>query len=74
MPSVLPAPSLLISTVRLAHTETERGQRFAALLDRLAAREAVRDAETGLTPEEAVRERAYRVRVGFTEHRPVGTL
>ena len=72
MSAVLPAPSFQISTVRRAHTETERGERFAALLDRLTAREAARDPETGLTPEEAARERAYRVRVGFTGHRRVG--
>ena len=71
MPSALPAPSFLISSVRRAHTETERGERFAALLDRLAVREAARDAETGLTPEEAAHERAYRLRVGFSDHRPV---
>lgn len=74
MSSVLPAPSFVISTVRLAHVETERGVRFAAFLDRLVAREATRDDETGLTPEEAADERAYRVRVGFTDHEMVGAL
>ena len=74
MSSVLPAPSFLISTVRYAHVETERGVQFAAFLDRLTAREAERDEETGLTPEEAAGERAYRVRVGFADHERVGAL
>ena len=74
MPSVLPAPSFLISTVRYAHVETERGVRFAAFLDRLTAREAERDAETGLTPAEEADERAYRVRVGSADHEVVGAL
>ena len=71
MPPLLPAPSLQISTVRRAYVETERGVRFAELVDRLSAREAERDPETGLTAAEAQRERTYRVRAGFAEHRAV---
>lgn len=72
MPLDLPAPSFLIAAVRRAHVESERGARFVDFLDRLAAREAARDPETGLTAAEAERERAYRVRARRAEHRRVG--
>lgn len=74
MSSVLPAPSFSISAIRRAHAASERGVRYADFLDRLVAREAERDPETGLTAVEEARERAYHVRMGFAEHASVGTV
>ncbi|MEM1115382.1 MAG: hypothetical protein AAF594_05650 [Bacteroidota bacterium] len=50
-------PSHRIATFRRAHAESERGLAFAAFVDRLTAREAGRDPQTGLTPAEAAAER-----------------
>ena len=44
---------------------------FAAHLDRLAAREAERDLDTGLTSAEATTEWAHRARARFSYHRRV---
>lgn len=56
----LPVPSHHIATFRRAHTESERGLAFAALIDRLSSRESERDPDTGLTAAEAAIERIRR--------------
>lgn len=53
MSVALPSPSIRVSSIRWAHTESDRGLRFAAYVERLVAREADRDRVTGLTPAEA---------------------
>ena len=73
MASTLPTPTLQIAHFRYAHAETDRGLQFAALLDRLAAREAERDLDTGLTPAEATAEWAYRARARYAYHRRVAS-
>lgn len=67
----LPVPSPSVSVIRRAHAETERGLQFAALVDRLASREAKRDPDTGLTEAEQRTEWAYRSRCRLAYHHRV---
>lgn len=53
--------------------ESDRGLRYAAFLNRLVAREAERDDETGLTAAEATAEWAYRARARYAYHRRVAS-
>ncbi len=67
----LPRPSTALTPIRWAHAECERERQFAAFVDRLAAREAERDPDTGLTETERLAEWTYRSRCRLAYHHRV---